>query len=213
MAQRRYSEDQDPFGRDGGFPGGGQGSENLPNLPAVPETPLPEGVIDLTSGIPGMGGPSVPPPPNQPTLGEGQTLSNGAVLGEPIMGNTQKGREREGGGASAPTSKLREPGSRPAPDEGGGGGSGQMSTAPARPRVPTPAAALPPQPFTPMPDPMGDQGLAQAQMREPTLYNSGIGGSLMGGAGGLLGGGLGAAGVNPDETDLTSLILALLEGR
>ena len=96
---------------------------------------------------------------------------------------------------------------------------------PARPNEPTPVASLPPAPatsFAPMPADMDTSELTMPSMQAPNVglrgagsqqYDQGSTSQLFGGAGGLLGGGLGVSQGEGNQTDITQLLMALLRGQ
>jgi hypothetical protein len=77
---------------------------------------------------------------------------------------------------------------------------------PSRPQEPTPIAGQPPQPFSPMPSPITRRGISTGG---PNSQSS----SLLGKAGGLLGGGLGVPGAmgGQGSNDISDLIANLFK--
>ena len=169
----------------------------------------------------GLFAPQAPPPM--------ESASGGNTFGKEGSGTSA----REGAVGEAPPEspgQIFEPPRMemaPPPDQGGPmGGGGGSQAAPPRPEEPMPVASQPPNPeaqmpqaFTPMQDPMTSGQQAQAAFpiqRRPVVPMTGAantqGGTMLGQAGGLLGGGLGvpgAMGTSQSHTDISNLIANL----
>ena len=168
--------------------------------------------------------PFTAPEVSSPRPGELFPDEGGRVLpSPPTQGSLERPREIEGPGRDVPTKPLdvRQRSTSSGADEG--------AYTPSRPSSPSPVAATPPQPFSPM-APSMDPGAMSVAMRAPFMasptmpsptaqYGGGLGSApLLGSTEGLTGGGFGLGSGDGfedlgGEDPLDALIRILLSGQ
>lgn len=153
--------------------------------------------------------------PNAPKLGEGRPEDSVGTPGAPGSevvsgdeGNAQGPRDRGTGSPQEPVNPdLPKPGQSPSPESGTG-----PTMTPPQPTSPSPVATGPGHPSQPLPSPRPED------MTRPAQQFGALGsGSMLGSAGGLLGGGLGTAGAlgstEGGDNSLLNLLMLLQQGQ